>query len=206
VLCRRSSRRCWFSIREIGETVTLKDGRKAEVIGINWHHQRGEPMLPVRIDGRIGPIAIGILTLIIVTTTTRSLGAWAAVWVLPSGLRSGDTAPTLPLLRGPDVRERGTRFLAGSWNDCEVGGQSRPPSHCQSSAPSLESGRFRRTRPPVPWRPRPPSSLLTERLRPRAGIHGVSPLKGNDVWSIGAADHFTRVLGVHDPALRTRAS
>ena len=41
-----------FSIREIGETVTLKDGRKAEVIGINWHHQRGEPMYQVRIDGK----------------------------------------------------------------------------------------------------------------------------------------------------------
>ena len=38
--------------RSIGSTVTLKDGRVGEVVGIQWHHKRDEPMYQLRIEGK----------------------------------------------------------------------------------------------------------------------------------------------------------
>ena len=39
-------------VRAIGQTVTLKDGRSGEVVGIQWHYQRSEPMYQLRVDGK----------------------------------------------------------------------------------------------------------------------------------------------------------
>ncbi len=40
------------SVRGIGESVTLTDGRSAEVIDVQWHHQRAEPMYQLRVEGK----------------------------------------------------------------------------------------------------------------------------------------------------------
>lgn len=39
-------------VHGIGESIVLKDGRKGEVIGMQWHHQRAEPMYQLRVDGK----------------------------------------------------------------------------------------------------------------------------------------------------------
>jgi hypothetical protein len=39
-------------VHAIGETVVLKDGRIGEVIGVQWHHQRSEPMYQLRLEGK----------------------------------------------------------------------------------------------------------------------------------------------------------
>ncbi len=38
-------------VHGIGETIALKDGRAGEVIGIQWHHQRAEPMYQLAVEG-----------------------------------------------------------------------------------------------------------------------------------------------------------
>lgn len=40
------------TIHDIGQTVTLTDGRSGEVLGIMWHHKRNEPMYELRIEGK----------------------------------------------------------------------------------------------------------------------------------------------------------
>lgn len=39
-------------VHGIGEAITLTDGRTGEVIGIQWHHQRAEPMYQLSIEGK----------------------------------------------------------------------------------------------------------------------------------------------------------
>jgi hypothetical protein len=39
-------------VHGIGESVILKDGYVGEIIGVQWHHQRGEPMYQLRVDGK----------------------------------------------------------------------------------------------------------------------------------------------------------
>ena len=39
------------NVRGVGEVITLLDGRKGEVLVVQWHHQRGEPMYQLRVEG-----------------------------------------------------------------------------------------------------------------------------------------------------------
>ncbi len=39
-------------VRGIGEAITLSDGRSGEVIHVQWHHQRSEPMYQLRLEGK----------------------------------------------------------------------------------------------------------------------------------------------------------
>lgn len=41
-------------VHGIGEVIALRDGRSGEVIGIQWHHQRAEPMYQLRLAGKKG--------------------------------------------------------------------------------------------------------------------------------------------------------
>ncbi len=39
-------------IHEIGGAVRLEDGQIGEVLEVNWHHQRAEPMYQIRLGGK----------------------------------------------------------------------------------------------------------------------------------------------------------
>lgn len=39
-------------IRGVAEAITLWDGRAGQVIGVQWHHQRDEPMYQLRLEGK----------------------------------------------------------------------------------------------------------------------------------------------------------
>ena len=39
-------------VREVGDTVTLTDGRSAQVMDVRWHFQRAEPMYQLRVEGK----------------------------------------------------------------------------------------------------------------------------------------------------------
>lgn len=39
-------------VRGVGETIALSDGRMGEVIGVQWHQKRDEPMYQLRLEGK----------------------------------------------------------------------------------------------------------------------------------------------------------
>lgn len=39
-------------VRTVGEAVRLVDGRAGEVIGVQWHHKRAEPMYKLCMEGK----------------------------------------------------------------------------------------------------------------------------------------------------------
>jgi hypothetical protein len=40
------------SAREVGARITLVDGRRATVLDVGWHHNRGEPMYSLCVEGK----------------------------------------------------------------------------------------------------------------------------------------------------------